>query len=261
MKPRFFVFCCAITLGVAGLVAAPWQPTAGAHNTAAPDTAPTQPGEDKPRPHAPASAYQPVDVLGWTLRVHDDLLADEELYEHIHGEIHHQLFRLTRIMPAEALEFMRTVVIWIELENPYGGTAQYHPNRNWLEDNGYLTEKAHCIEISNARNFLRYTKRSQPYVMLHELAHAYHHQHLGFGHEGVLDCYRQAKDEGLYEEVMSLTGRTVRHYALTNHKEYFAEATEALLGRNDFYPFVEGELKAYDPRAHALLTELWGLER
>lgn len=220
-----------------------------------------QEAEPAPVPHSPASAYQPVEVLGWTLRVHDDLLAEEELYEQVYGEVHHQLFRLTRIMPEEALEHLRSVPIWIELDNPFSNTCQYHPSRGWLEGNGYLPEKARCVELSNARSFLRVTQRNQPYVLLHELAHAYHHQHLGFEHAGVIHCYEQAKDEGLYEEVMFLHGRTVRHYALTDHKEYFAEATEALFGRNDFYPFVEGELKEYDPLAYALLVELWGLER
>ncbi|XAM00220.1 hypothetical protein OT109_02300 [Phycisphaeraceae bacterium D3-23] len=219
--------------------------------------------DDEPalQPHSPASAYQEVDAHGWTLRVHEDLIAEEELHDQTLAEIHHQLYRLTRIMPEEALGHLRDVVIWVELDNPNGGTAEYHPSRGWLENNGYLPEKAHCVEIGDARDFLRYTKRNQPYVLLHELAHAYHHQHLGFDHEAILECFAQAKAEGLYEQVMFLDGRTVRHYALTDHKEYFAEATEALLGRNDFYPFVEGELKAYDPRAHDLLLELWGIER
>lgn len=220
-----------------------------------------QQAEPKPQPHAPASAYQRVEVLGWTLRVHDDLLADEDLYDQVLGEVHHQLFRLTRIMPEAALETLREVVIWVELRNPRGGAACYHPSRGWLENNGYLTEKARCIEIGNARDFLRYTERNQPYVLLHELAHAYHHQHLDFDHPAVIECYEQAKRDGLYEEVLFIDGRTVRHYALSDHKEYFAEATEAFFGRNDFYPFVEGELKAYDPRCHALLAELWGTDR
>ncbi|MFI4861647.1 MAG: hypothetical protein ACIAXF_13330 [Phycisphaerales bacterium JB063] len=217
--------------------------------------------EPAPRPHAPAEAYQATEVLGWTLRVHEDLIADQALHEQVIGEIHHQLYRLTRIMPEAPLAMLQQVVIWVELENPNGGAACYHPSRGWLANNGYLVEKAQCIEIGNARDFLRYTQRNQPYVLLHELAHAYHHQHLGFEHPAIIACYEQAKADGLYEEVMFLDGRTVRHYALTDHKEYFAEATEALLGRNDFYPFVEGELKAYDRRAYDLLTELWGLER
>ena len=50
----------------------------------------------------------------------------------------------------------------------------------------------------------------------------------------------------------------VRHYALTNHKEYFAEGTEAYFYRNDFYPFVRAELKEHDPELHELLVEIWG---
>jgi dipeptidyl-peptidase-4 len=45
---------------------------------------------------------------------------------------------------------------------------------------------------------------------------------------------------------------------MTNHKEYFAEGTEAFFNRNDFYPFVQAELKEHDPRLHALLEEIWG---
>ncbi len=53
-------------------------------------------------------------------------------------------------------------------------------------------------------------------------------------------------------------GRQVSHYALTNHKEYFAEGTEAFFYRNDFYPFVRAELKLHDPALHDLLADIWG---
>ena len=32
----------------------------------------------------------------------------------------------------------------------------------------------------------------------------------------------------------------MRHYALTNHKEFFAEMSEAYFGMNDFFPFNRG---------------------
>jgi len=43
-----------------------------------------------------------------------------------------------------------------------------------------------------------------------------------------------------------------------NHKEYFAELSEAYFGTNDMYPFVRAELMKHDPEAHALLKKLWG---
>ena len=57
------------------------------------------------------------------------------------------------------------------------------------------------------------------------------------------------------------TGEQVRHYGLTDHKEYFAEGTEAYLYRNDFYPFVCAELKEHDPELHAVLAAVWGAAR
>ena len=40
--------------------------------------------------------------------------------------------------------------------------------------------------------------------------------------------------------------------------EYFAEATEANFGANDFYPFVRAELREHDPEAYALTESIWG---
>ena len=89
-----------------------------------------------------------------------------------------------------------------------------------------------------------------PAVILHELAHAYHDQFLTFEHPEVIAAYRKAKDAGSYDRVMLFTGQNVRHYAMTNHKEYFAEGTDAYFYRNDFYPFVRAELKKLEPDLH-----------
>mgnify|MGYP002885649382 FL=1 len=50
----------------------------------------------------------------------------------------------------------------------------------------------------------------------------------------------------------------MKHYGATNHKEYFAEGTEAYFYRNDFYPFVQAELKEHDATLYAALKEVWG---
>jgi hypothetical protein len=39
--------------------------------------------------------------------------------------------------------------------------------------------------------------------------------------------------------------------------EYFAEASEAFFGKNDFHPFVRSELKQNDPEMFVLLKKLW----
>ena len=67
-------------------------------------------------------------------------------------------------------------------------------------------------------------------------------------------------DSGEYEEVLHISGSPRRHYALTNDHEYFAEATEAWFGTNDFHPFVRPELVEIDPVGAALMQRVWSPE-
>ena len=53
-------------------------------------------------------------------------------------------------------------------------------------------------------------------------------------------------------------GTRVRHYGLTDHKEFFAEMTEAYFGENDFFPFNRAELMTAEPEIFKLLQTIWG---
>ncbi len=96
-----------------------------------------------------------------------------------------------------------------------------------------------------------------PAVILHELAHAYHDQVLGFDDPGILKAYNEAMKKGLYDKALLYNGEHVKHYATTNEKEYFAEATEAYFYKNDFYPFVRAELAIHDPLGYAEVKRVW----
>jgi len=50
-------------------------------------------------------------------------------------------------------------------------------------------------------------------------------------------------------------------HGLTNHKEHFAESTEAYFGVNDRYPFVGAELHGHDRTMFTLLENIWGQVR
>lgn len=133
------------------------------------------------------------------------------------------------------------------------------PGAGWLKDRGYDPRLAKKVHITNASAlFSRDQMLKHPAVILHELAHAYHDQVLGFGEQTIIASYDAAMKKGILERVKLFTGRIVRHYGATNHKEYFAEATEAYLYRNDFYPFVAAELKEHDPKAFAVMKKIWG---
>src|SRR5262249_12121814 len=151
-----------------------------------------------------------------------------------------------RTVPAEALAKLRKIPIWIELAHPRHRCMCYHPSPEWLRRHGMNPKKAGAVEIANCKNFLTWT-REQPWMVLHELAHGYHDQVLGYDNKEIRTAYERAKTDGSYDSVLHCDGRKVKAYALTNDKEYFAESSEAYFGQNDFYPFVRAELKQHDP--------------
>ena len=97
-------------------------------------------------------------------------------------------------------------------------------------------------------------------MVLHELAHGYHHQALdrGFANPEVRAAFERATEGGSYKAVLRSGGEVEPAYALSNPMEYFAEGSEAYFGTNDFYPFVRAELRRHDPALAALLGKLWG---
>lgn len=218
---------------------------------------------EEPKPaYDPTEQYETKRLEGWKILVNKKLLADEqrELKEKTLRVLGHQLFQITRVVPAEALAKLRKIPVWVELNEPHHPCMCYHPDANWLREHGMNPEKAKAIELANARNFNSWTLQ-QPWMVLHELAHGYHHQVLGFENAEVKACYDAAVSAKLYDSVLNVRGKKSRHYALNNAKEYFAEMTEAYFGTNDFYPFVRAELKKVDPRMLELLERVWGVRK
>jgi hypothetical protein len=201
--------------------------------------------------------YENRTLEGWTIRINKRLVEGEpELAERTLVHLRHQLYAIVHRLPERAVGRLREVPIWVELEDKLHPCMCYHPDRQWLIDNDYHPEKENCVELANARNYLQWTV-DQPWMVLHELAHAYHDRVLGFDDAAVKEAYERALSAGKYAEVLRVGGRRARAYALSNPQEFFAEASEAFFGTNDFYPFVRAELADYDPETFRLLERLW----
>lgn len=201
------------------------------------------------------------EIEGWT--VHIDLALLEGPHAEAGGRalrmLGDHLHRISLLVEPSRLEPLRRCEIWIEREHPTLKPMQYHPSVAWLEDHGHDPRLAKKVHVTRAAALLeRGQLLKHPAVILHELAHAYHDQILGFDDESIREAYEAAMKEGLYDKVLLFNGRMVPHYAKTNHKEYFAESTEAYFYRNDFFPFVRAELKEHDPATHALMETIWG---
>jgi len=214
---------------------------------------------------ARGDAYETRDIQGWTVLVRPELLAVENrgATEKAMAMIDQQLAEVARVVPGPALAELRKVRIY--LSPPYPGLspkAEYHPSAGWLRANGRDPAMAKAVEFTNLGLLERELQR-MPMLALHELAHAYHDQVLGFENPRVRAAFDKAVTAGTYASVSrrDWQGRQtdgVRAYALTNDKEYFAETTEAFFGRNDFFPYNRKELEKADPTAVEMLRIAWG---
>lgn len=212
---------------------------------------------------ATADAYRSIDILGWKLQVEQALIdRDSKGWRAVEAELRTQLYRITRVVPDDRLAKLREVTIWIHTTSPETRCMAYHPGAQWLREHKMNPAMELGVEIGNAKAFVSWTYQ-QPWMVLHELAHAYHHRFAdkGFDNPDILGVYKKAMDAKLYEKVVHWNSKDTKHYATTNQMEYFAEASEAYFGANDFYPFVRAELQRHDPEADALMIRIWGEPR
>ena len=200
-------------------------------------------------------------IEGWTVRVDDRLLHGDgaAVGERALKLLAARLVAITIVVPEKALAKLRAITI--ELDLNYGDlrAMQYHPDAGWLKENGYSEQLAKCVHIPEVEDFLSPEENLRmPWVVLHELAHGFHDQTIGFEEPRVTAAWRQFCDSGKYKSVLTTSGIMREHYGLTDPKEFFAEMTECYFGSNDFYPFVTGELKQAEPEIFALLADIWG---
>jgi hypothetical protein len=199
-------------------------------------------------------------VHGWTLKVERALYAVRAEWTPVRFELEKQLYQISRVVPVPALAKLREVTIWVHHSAPDTRCMAYHPDRRYLQSHGMNPEMEKDIEVGNAKTFLAWTI-DQPWMVFHELAHAYHDRFLdrGFATPAIVAAYQKAMDAGLYAKVMFWDGRERDGYARTNPMEYFAELSEAYFGCNDMFPFVRGELRQYDRQGFEAIEVAWGL--
>mgnify|MGYP002829397833 FL=1 len=206
--------------------------------------------------------YKPVIgfLEGWKIEW-DPAIAESEdalFFRKVRKALSNHFQRIKYLLPEDKVQELQTLILRIDKKHPLTN-MQYHPSKGWLISNGYDPTLEKRVHIPRAENLLkRSTWQKHPYVILHELAHSYHDQILSFENKEIIEAYQRAEKAGLYEKVLLFRGGKTRHYARTNHKEFFAEMTESYVGVNDFYPFVRAELQEHDPKTYALMEKIWG---
>ena len=200
--------------------------------------------------------YRTESLRGWTVHLEQELHSRKELRQEVLGLLAAKLRELDSRLPRDVVERLREVEIYFHLDRKGNPGAAYHPSTEWLREHDLNPDWAGNIEFGNAANFLTWI-HDQPSMVLHEMAHAWHHQVLGYDHGEILGAFQAASDSGEYQEVLYVRGGRHPSYALNNEQEYFAESSEAWWGTNDNYPFVRGELLEHDPRMAEVLERVW----
>ena len=207
------------------------------------------------------TAHTTRDIEGWTVRVDDRLLHGDgaAIGERALKLLTARLVAITIVVPEKALAKLRAITIELDLDYGDLRIMQYHPDAGWLKAHGYSESLAKCVHIPGAEEFLSpFENHRMPWVVLHELAHGYHDQVLGFDEPRIHAAWEKFCASGKYQSVLTSPGPMREHYGLANEREFFAEMTESYFGSNDFYPFVAGELKQAEPEIFALTAEIWG---
>jgi hypothetical protein len=212
--------------------------------------------------HASEPGHTARDIEGWTVQVDQRLFQDPNraLGQNAIRLLSDQLFLIKMRVPADKVAWMQTnVPIWLDLDQGDLRQPQYHPSADWLRENHHPVGLAKCVHIPTASYFVdKKFQLVQPLAILHELAHAYHDQVLGFENPEIKAAWQQAVDSHKFDSVLHVNGKKQKHYALTNQMEFFAEMTESYFGANDFYPFNQGELRDFAPEIFDLMQKTWG---
>jgi hypothetical protein len=205
----------------------------------------------------PTEKYYKTDIKGWTVYVSPQLRDLRAYSRQMLDLLEYKLYLIDIYMPADSLGKLKTIPIWLELEDNAVPYIAYHCCKNALKVKGLNPDKLNAIEIGSSGNFERW-QEFQKSILLRYMAYAYYDKYLQDRKKRIDSAYTRTLSEGKYTSVLRFDGKKVRHPALKSAKEYFARITESYYGLSGHYPFIQFELHQYDPNACDLMTKLWG---
>lgn len=241
-------------------------------------TAQAKKDKDKPKAAAGIPGYKKQTIQGFTLLIHDEVYKqndDAKWKRKPLDVLDLELGTVVRRLPEKGVKVLQRLTIWIEWHDDAdpdlekGVVAKYYGVSGnlglWSLGKNKHPLKANNVEVINMESLTREHQpgvSSERCVLLHEMAHAVHHQLLGFNHDGVKAAYKQAMARKLYEEATDVNGRTLKPpYAAKNENEYFAELTCAYIDKLHYFPFTPEDLQKHDPAGYKLMEKVWGTRK
>lgn len=204
----------------------------------------------------PTSTYDVEVIEGWRVLVSSKFKDHGAERAAALAALRTDLAKIRRqLLPRSAVRLLRKTKIWLEwTDDLLPDRAAYHPYRPYMVAMGLNPDKAQSVQFT-VRSLEQRVR--QPAMVLHELAHAFHDQVLGFDDPTILAGYFRACADTRLHSVERKPGEPQRHYGLNDQTEFFAEFTEAAFWENDFPPKERAALTAFDPSILRLIEQAW----
>jgi len=202
--------------------------------------------------------YLDAVVLGWKVKINTKLVSgDTSILERSLEIFNKELYDISNILPPKALVELKNVVFWFETETiDRGRAAEFLNSGSRLASHGLNPAKGGGIEIVPSR-YIAAKVTLENWVVLHELAHAYHSMVLSYDNSEIIGAYKASQASGLYIRVRTAMNFHRRGYASTNYREYFAELSTMYFGHINYYPFDRADLLQYDKKGYDLVEKMW----
>jgi hypothetical protein len=206
--------------------------------------------------------HQVFNLQGWTVYVPKTLLTpDSSKGEIAVAILDRKLKAASLLYSSKQLQLLQQVSFWVNDREPNAKAVTFLYRPSFKGQNSETAPPrglTHGVEILGMDAFTSPELDNDGCsIVVHELAHAYHHLVLGFGNAQVRSAFQNAVRSGKYNQVKNGAGEILKSYALTNEMEYFAECSEAYFARNDTFPFTRDELREFDPEGYRAML-LWG---
>lgn len=129
--------------------------------------------------------YIQENICGWTVHIHDKIQGQDlqQFRETLCGD----LDKIVKLLPGNCMPTLMKKHIYMSLTSTYlndfgdnekGRGMCYHMSPEWLSGHGNDPKKAGCIEMYQLSDYIEW-RSQQPFMVLHELSHSYHHENDG----------------------------------------------------------------------------------
>lgn len=178
-------------------------------------------------------------------------------------KLNRYLNEVEKLLPASAMASLKKVdfyLLWGKA-SPKGGKSSglRYLRKNEREHKDNIDPAWNeSVVIFSAKNFMTLKPHWTRYVLIHELAHAWHIQERWLYNKEIKAAASHAEKKKLYHLLKGENGRYIpKAYAMKNYLEYFAEMSAIYFAVGYYYPFNRNELAKHDPQAYALMQQVW----